>query len=168
MLMRTANAMKEKPNSQNAHLSTVGGIDPRTVLEKFDSDPAVIILIAIWARDGQTGLLEEKGSWIKDLWRTVLVRFPDIQGCRLLWNTIFFAVPGADASSVKEEFRKIFRMLLNPSLESLCILGEAYGSPSDKLSIFDSMEDETAAPRNFGTNIKFRHRLRDADDWEIE
>jgi hypothetical protein len=153
--------MNRKANGQNAHLSTVGGIDPRRALEKFECDPAVIILIAVWARDGQTGQLEEKGLWIEDLWRIVLVRFPDVQGCRLLWNKVFFAVLGADVSSVKEEFRQIFQMLLRPSLESLCILGEAYGSPTDKISIFDSMEDETATPTNFGTNKKFQHRLRD-------
>jgi hypothetical protein len=160
--------MSLKANGQNAHLSTVGGIDPGRALEKFDSDPVVIILIAIWASDGQTGLLGEKGAWIEELWRIVLVRFPDVQGCRLLWNTIFFAVPSADASSVKEEFRKILRMLLRPSLESLCLLAEAHGSPTDRLSILNSMQDETAAPGNFGTDERFRHRLKDAEDWGNE
>jgi hypothetical protein len=157
--------MEQENKDKSAHLSTIGGLNPLDVLRQLESDPAVVVVIAVWPRGGQTGLLEERGSWVDELWRTVVAEIASVHGCRLLWNTVFFAVPATNVLRVKEEFRRIIKKLFTPSLESLCVIGEAHGSPDDKLLFLDSMQSEVAAPQNFGTDPLVGHRLRDAQDW---
>ncbi|MDQ3821251.1 MAG: hypothetical protein M3362_26725, partial [Acidobacteriota bacterium] len=121
-------------------LSTTDGANPLKILEQFNSAPVILVAVAIWTRHSQTGMLIEKGVWIKNFWSRILNRITDVQGCQLLWNTLFFAVPSGDVLSLKDLFREELTVLYDPLLESFCIIAEAHGTPSEKLLLLDEMQ----------------------------
>lgn len=147
------------------HLSTVGERDPLKVLAKLGAGPLVIVVVAVEPEHAATGRLEEKGAWVKSLWRLTLSTIPEAEGCRLSWNTLFFAVPGQSAESVVARFQELLTASRQPGLESLCLLFESVGTPAGRMAELDEMLDEVSARRNFGSNPRFRHRILDGAAW---
>jgi hypothetical protein len=147
------------------HLSTVGAPDPLKVLKKFEGETVAIIVVAVEPRHSLTGQLEEKGRWIKALWSLALRRVPEVEGCRLSWNTLFFAAANQEIKIVVERFREMLSLLSEPGLESLCVISEAEGTAADKLARLDAMLDEISSKRNFGSDLNFQYRLLDGSMW---
>jgi hypothetical protein len=151
-----------KANSGHGdHLSTVGERNPLKVLEVFASTPLVIVVLSIDPKHSLTGGLEKKGEWVKSIWHLTLSLIPEAEGCRLSWNTLFFAIANQSIESVKGRFQEILKSSRNFDLESRCVLHEAAGTPVDKLGQLDDMLGEVSSKGNFGSNLNFHHRLLD-------
>src|SRR5215216_2056443 len=131
-----------RDTSQEENLSTVGSIDPYKVINLFDIQNIVLVAVEIEARGKRTGKLPEKGAWIKKVWNMVLTEMPEAEGCRLLWNRVFFAFPSQDVEALKEKFRKLLQELFDSSLESFCIISEAEGTVENKIRLLDDLEHE--------------------------
>lgn len=143
------------------YLSTVGALDPRLVFERVGARPAVMVAVAVWAADGPTGRLEEKGRWVREFWRAVSETVPEAEGVRRLWNTLFFLVPAADPLQVKERFRAALNSVPGENLRSFCVLAPSSGDPQRDLLLLDEMESEISSARSFGRGAQFEHRLLD-------
>jgi hypothetical protein len=146
-------------------LSTINERDPLKILERFEDTPVTIIVVAIETKRAPTGKLEKKGDWVKSLWHLALSIFSEAEGCRLSWNTVFFVIANQKIESIRGRLQQILMDLRDQDLESLCILSEASGTPSDKLKRLDDMLGEVSLKRNFGSNVKFHCRFLDGTFW---
>ena len=155
----------EGGRNPDEYLSTVGGIDPLAALERFGLGPAWLVVLAGEPRERRTGMLEEKGEWVRAVWRRALALLPRAEGCRVNWNTIFLATAAPDVDSLKRLVRESIEPSRQPALETFCVLAEAAGDAREKFSCLDEMLDEVSHRRNFGANQRFRHRLLDGEDW---
>ena len=155
----------EDGRNNTDYLSTTSAADPLTVLDKFGSEQIVMITLAVEPRHTRTGHLEKKGQWIKSVWQLVLSAMPEIQGCRLSWNTLFFIAASRELESVGEQFQGILKSVYDSDLVSFCVLSEAEGAPNVKLMQLDRMLGEISTARNFGSDAGFQYRLLDGADW---
>src|SRR5437870_2261133 len=112
----------------NEYLTTVDELNPLLVFEQFGAGEVVAIAVAIWTSGPQTGLLEERGQWIRRFWQAVLKQMPTAQGMRLLRHTVFFVMPTADVFFIAEQFKQLLKTLSEPVLESYCLIGVMSGS----------------------------------------
>ena len=128
--------------------------------------------VAVESKASALRLSEEKGAWIRRLWQGALADMSGIGGCRLLWNSLFFAVPDMTIEEAMLHFGRLLRSAQDPLLESLCVLSPVMGTPEQKLVVLDGVEHEASA-FNFGrdsecwhTGSKFYH-LRDGEFWPL-
>ncbi len=141
------------------HLTTVGELNPLLVFEQFDTGPVVIVMLAVWARGIQTGLLEERGAVVRRLWQVTLQQMPTAHGMRLLWHTLFFAIPTDDVLTVAKQFKQSLRALYDPALESYCLIDKVSGPPMAKFQLMDEMQSGIANDRNFIDAQEYRVKL---------
>lgn len=139
----------EENNSTDEYLTTVGELNPLLVLERAGAGPAVVVAVGVYPSGSQTGLLKERGGWVRRLWEAALNQMPDAQGARLLWHTAFFVIPTADGYSVAPKFERLLQALYDPALESYCLINVANGNPPDKLQLLDEMQSAISSDRNF-------------------
>lgn len=138
------------------HFSTVGGLDPLRVLEQFGTEPVVLCAVAVWTRQTMTGSLDEKGIWVRSFWDAVLRAVPQASGCRLGWNTVFFAVPDVGVAQVAQRFNDLLQARQEACLTSFCVLCEVSGEPKHKLDVLDVLGHEIASERDFGASWEYR------------
>jgi len=138
------------------HLSTFSGRDLRQVFEAWDSCPVVLCQVAIWKRQTMAGNLEEKGAWVHCYWNAVRQAIPETEGCRLSWNTVFFALPHGKITQAVGRFGEILRSLREADMVSFCVLCEVTGAPMHKIDVLDVLGHETSSLRDFGTSREYR------------
>jgi hypothetical protein len=146
------------------YLTTVGELNPLLVFEQFGAREVVAIAVAIWTIGPQTGLLEERGEWIRRFWQVVLKQMPNAQGTRLLWHTVFFVVPTTDAFFIAEQFKQLLKTLSEPALESYCLIGVMSGSAMEKLQLLDEMQSIISSERSFTQAQGFWIKLLNGDE----
>lgn len=145
-------------------LSTVGELNPMRVLEQFGPDPVALIAIAVWTKGSSGGLLEQKGEWVKAVWRALLADMPKLEGCRLLWNIFFFAIQTDDPGALKERVKSVLSHFNDPALRSYCVIAEATGTPSDKMAVLEEMQGEVWGGPDFGRYDHILYRLVEGSD----
>lgn len=143
-----------KPKTE--YLSTVGEINPLRVLERFGKGPVVLCIVAIWTRGAMTGNLEEKGAWTHSFWNAVLTTLPEVGGCRLSWNTLFFAMPSTGIAEAVNKFSDLLRTHQDACLETFCVLCEVKGEAEHKIDVLDVMGHEVCSERDFGSSREYR------------
>lgn len=74
---------------------------------------------------------------------------PQAAGCRLGWNTVFFAVPNADAAQVAQRFNGLLQAHQDACLMSFCVLCEVAGEPEHKLDVLDALGHEVRIGAGF-------------------
>ena len=141
---------------QTDHLSTFGGSDLRQVFEPSGLGHVVLCQVAIWTRQTMTGQLEEKGVWVHRYWDAVRQAIPEAEGCRLDWNSIFFALPNGKLAEAVQHFGEVLRSLREPDLVSFCVLCEVPGEPMHKIDVADVLGHETSSLQDFGASREFR------------
>jgi hypothetical protein len=152
-------------NPSNEYLTTVGELNQLLVFEQFETMSVVTVVVAVWASGStQTGLREERGRWIRRLWETTLKQMPAAHGMRLLWHTVFFAMPTDNALFIAEQFKQLLRSLYEPSLDSYCVIGALNGSAREKLQKLDEMESAVSSDRSFGQAQGFWIKLLNGEE----
>ena len=144
--------MMQQATSETELLSTVGEMNPLKVLQPTGKEPVVLCVVAIWTRHTLTGNLEAKGAWVHAFWEAALKTLPGIVGCRLSWNTLFFAVPDAGTVEAVQQFRNLLAAHQDACLESFCVLCEAEGDTKHKLDVLDVLGHEVSSERDFGSS----------------
>ena len=138
-------------------LSTSDHYDVKKLFQELGTIDTFILLISVEPRHQGTGLLEEQGDWILATWGKVLKTFPKIVGCRVLWNMIFFALPGNDMIRVEQQFTSILQSMVKEDLESRCAGDLVTGTSGEKVKALDHLQLEVTSKLNFGTqDIRFR------------
>lgn len=135
------------------------------ILRGLASETIVLAAVAVHPTDSYTGKLPEQGSLIQDVWRRVLQTVPSASGCRLLWNTLFFAWPETDVDVVGHQLGEILRSEARPGLLTLCVISEAPGPENEQIGLLDEMLGEISTPRNFGSDQRFTRRLLNGNEW---
>lgn len=148
--------MMQRAKAETEYLSTVGEMNPLRVLEPFGAEPIVLCVVAVWTRQTMTGNLEDKGIWVHSFWEASLEALPQAGGCRLGWNTLFFAVSNVGAAQATQRFNDLLQARQDACLMSFCVLCEAAGEPKHKLDVLDVMGHEVGAKRDFGTSREYR------------
>lgn len=145
------------------NLTTGKNNDVSELLQDFSDSTVLLSLVAISPRYQKTGLLDEQGDWILSFWKKVLEKLPDIVGCRILWNTIFFAIEHSNSGKTEKVFEHILRQLNTPVLKSICVIMEVGGSVQNKIKALDMMQLETSSDLNFGTVSGIKNRFIDGE-----
>jgi len=152
--------MKQEAPARTEHLteylSTVEVLNPLRVLEQFGSGPVVLCAVAVWTRQTMTGNLDEKGVWVRSFWEAVVKTVPEAAGCRLGWNTLFFALPNENLTLTVKQFSDLLQSRHDVCLTSFCVLCEVSGKPQHKLDVLDVLGHEVGTERNFGTSQEYR------------
>lgn len=150
------------------YLSTIptGRCNPEEVLAQFGSDPVILVIIESLPRGAHTGRLEERGAWIHQAWVASLAQMPDLQGCRLGWDTVFFVTDSRTFKEVKKQFQQILQDLRRPELENRCILSEADGTWQKKGRDFLNEMQHDLTAGGVGFKSRFAHQLRDGAAWQ--
>lgn len=167
-------AVMQEATAETEHLSTVGDLNPLRVLEQSGTGPIVLCAVAVWTRRTMIGNLEEKGIWVRSLWGAALKVLPKTAGCRLGWNTVFFAVPDVGVAQVAQRFSELLQIRQDARLMSFCALCEAYGEPQHKLNVLDVLGHEISSQRDFGSSRDYRpdgyrvYHLRDGKPYIIK
>lgn len=138
------------------HLSTFGGRDRHQALHPFGLEPVVLCQAAVWTRQKMTGCLEEKSVWVHRYWDAVRQAMPEAEGCRLGWNTVFFALPNENITQAVQSFGEVLRSRQEADLMSFCVLCEVAGEPMHKIDVLDVLEHETSSIQDFGASREYR------------
>ncbi|OEU62188.1 MAG: hypothetical protein BBJ57_01625 [Desulfobacterales bacterium PC51MH44] len=145
------------------HLSTGKSNNVSELLEQFSDSFVLLILVSISPRHQKTGLLEEQGAWVLSFWSKMIEAVKDIVGCRVLWNTIFFAVDQSKVGLTESVLERMLLQLKSPILKSICVTMETKGSVQDKIKALDTMQLETSSELNFNTIEMIKTRLVDGE-----
>ncbi|MCI5209648.1 MAG: hypothetical protein D3910_12840 [Candidatus Electrothrix sp. ATG2] len=145
------------------NLHTGHSNDIYELLEPLSDSTTLLILVAIVPRNQKTGLLEEQGDWVLSFWARIMESVEDIVGCRVLWNTIFFAAEQSKAASTERILENVLRQLKSSCLKSICVTMEANGSVQDKIKALDTMQLETSSELNFNTLEMIKTRFVDGE-----
>ncbi len=162
----------QEATPKTEYLSTVGEMNPIRVLELFDANSVVLCVVAVWTRQTMTGNLEEKGKWLHSFWEAALLALPEAAGCRLLWNSLFLALPGLSIAQCSERLSRLLQSHQDPCLESYCVLCEVEGEPEHKLEVLDALQHEVGS--DFGASLSDRpdgyrvYHLRDGKPYIIK
>ena len=156
--------LAEPDESVDEHLTTVGELNPLLVFERFDTGPVVIVVVAVWASRTQTGLLKERGALVRRIWQATLKQMPTAHGARLLWHTVFFAIPTGDVLAIAEQFKQLLKALSDPALESYCLIDKVSGPPIEKFQRMDEMQYGIASDRNFREAQGYWVKLLNGDE----
>lgn len=138
------------------YLSTGAEMNPFLLLEPFDEKLVVLCAIAIWTRGAMTGNLPEKGGWVYKFWIAARQEMPKAVGCRLGWNTLFFAVLSQDAAKVSEQFGALLSSHQDKCLTNFAVFCEAKGTSQHKLDVLDALSHEIGSERSFGTSRSYQ------------
>lgn len=133
------------------------------LLEPLSDSTVLLILVAIMPRDQKTGLLEEQGDWVLSFWERMVELVEGIVGCRVLWNTIFFAVEQSNAAITERILENVLHQLRSPCLKSICVTMNAKGSVQDKIKALDRMQLETSSELDFNTLEMIKTRFVDGE-----
>ncbi len=145
----------QESSARIEYLSTVEVMDPLRVLEQYGSQPVVLCAVAVWTRQTMTGNLDEKGAWVRSFWETITKALPKAAGCRLGWNTLFFALPNENLTLTTKQFGDLLQKCHDVCLTSFCVLCEVSGEPQHKLDVLDVLGHEVGAERNFGISREY-------------
>lgn len=160
--------LKSAPEvAETDFLSTIPSeraFNPWDVLGQFDSQPVVLVAIAIEPRGTRTGRLEERGAWLQELWYKTLTQMPTLHGSRLGWDTVFFIVDTPDVEKTQALFQPLLASLRDLELESRCILALTEGGPPERGQLLCEMQHDLTAT-DVGGYARFPHRLRDGISW---
>jgi len=164
--------MMQEAKAETEYLSTVGEMNPLRVLEPFGEQHAVLCVVSIWTRQTAVGHLEEKGEWLRSFWEAALLALPDVGGCRLLWNSLFFVLPNFSVTQSIERLGQLLYSHQDSFLESLCVLCKAEGKPEHKLDVLDVLQHEVGG--DFGASLSYQpngyrfYHLRDGRPYSIK
>lgn len=145
------------------NLHTGRSNDIYELLEPLSDCTTLLILVAIMPRNQKTGLLEEQGDWVLSFWARILESVEGIVGCRVLWNTIFFAVEQSKAAITERILENVLRQLKDTCLKSICLTMEAEGTVQDKIKALDRMQLETSSELDFNTLEMIKTRFIDGE-----
>ena len=138
------------------NLSTFGGRDLHQALKPFGLAPIVLCQTAVWTRQTMTGCLSEKGTWVHGYWNAMRQALPEAEGCRLGWNTVFFALPNENITQAVKRVGDVLQSLQETHLSSFCVICKVTGEPEHKIDVLEVLEHETSSVNNFGVSREYR------------
>ncbi len=138
------------------YLSTDAEMNPLCLLEPFGEKPIIFCAVAVWTRGVMTGNLAEKGGWVRRFWKAAHKEFPQAVGCRLGWNTLFFAVLSQDTAKVNKQFTELLSSYQDECLTSFAVICKAEGTPEHKIDVLDALGHEIGSERSFGTSRSYQ------------
>lgn len=148
--------------SKAEFLTTIEDWNLSELLVRCGSAPAVLVAIEVRPRHGRTGLLEERGRWIRRVWNAVLREIPGVAGQRMLWSQLLFICAGDDIQVVESRFAEILRSCRDKDLKSLCVLSvsrcDAEAKPLEIDRMFDAFKEW-----NQGAPVHFSNWLLDGE-----
>jgi hypothetical protein len=153
--------------NEDNFLTTLEKWDLSELLNQFASKPTVLITIKVEPKHTDTGLLEEKGIWIRSVWDEALRKLPGIAGHRLDWSSLLFMFEGVDWRSIESTFIDVLKSCEDERLRSFCVIDVLNGGLNEILSKLDSMLDETSHERNFGSAQRFYSRLLNGERFVV-
>ncbi len=156
------------------HLSTGTEMDPLLLLEPFGEEPVILCAIAVWTRGVMTGNLAEKGGWVRNFWSAARQELPKAAGCRLGWNTLFFAVLSQNVDKISRQFGALLSSHQSDCLTNFAVFCEAEGTPQHKLDVLDALGHEIGSERSFGASRGYQpngyklHHLLDGKPYIVK
>jgi hypothetical protein len=124
------------PHLENAILGS--GI--QYVLRKFDGLPCHIAGVVVWPSQGKSGLLDEKGQWMKEFWTRIQESIPEIHGIHLFWNALIVVIPSKGEETPEAILKAIIHTIQQPELVCFCVLTKA-SSSVDKMKKLNELEE---------------------------
>ena len=155
--------MKSYQRNEAEFLTSIKKWDLMELIARVGDGPNILVAIEIQPRHHRTGLLEERGRWIHEVWAVALSRIPGIAGHRMMWSQLLFICKGADIQTVGHQFAEILRSRKAEKLRSLCVLSTASGGAEVKLDVADRMFEGLGKERNFGDPARFELWLLDGE-----
>lgn len=143
------------------HLTTGCDANIKNLLASLCSKKILLAIIAVNPRRSHTGMLDEQNVWIKRFWTQVLTNFEGVVGCRILWNTVFFAFDLSKYENIESRLETILSQLREPELKSTCILCMSGDDEKKMLSDLDKIQEETSSDRNLGKYSYVHARIVD-------
>jgi len=143
------------------HLTTGKDSDISNLLEPLAGKPMLLILVAVNPRNDSTGLLTEQGEWVLNIWDKLLDLFPNIIGCRISWNLLFFAIDYQFSLEVEKKFEEVLMLFTDEKLKSICLTMESNGKIRDAVESIDEMQQETSSKFDFCKILTIRSRFVD-------
>lgn len=140
----------------NEYLSTGTEMNPLLLLETLGEKSVVLCAVAVWTREVMTGNLAEKGGWIRNFWTAARRKLPKAIGCRLGWNTVFFAVPFSDADQIAEQFSRLLSEHRDDCLASFAVVCKVEGTPQHKIEVLNVLGHEIGSERSFGASRSYQ------------
>lgn len=132
------------------------------LLKDLPRGATLLVLISIRLRNRRSGLLEERGSWIEQLWSRILGEFPNVVGCRVLWDTVFFAFPATmESENVEVALQRHLSALKESELKSICITRISNSEANKIIKDLDEMQQETSSELDLGKLSNIRSRIID-------
>lgn len=106
-------------------------------------------------------MLDEQNIWIKNVWHKVLEAFPQVIGCRVLWDTLLFVLDAQKYIDPESKFEKILTDIYAKDMKSICVSRVTDGAYQKIMMGFDEMQGETSSELNFGEVASIRVRIVD-------
>ena len=150
---------------QKQRKSNFNETNPLVILNKFDKTVSLLLItLAIYPRNAETGMLEEKGEWIRQVWSYILEISDEIQGCRLLWSQLFFVADAVNQYQITSEIKVILERMKNSDLQSLCVIGKVQGTSEGQVKLLDEMLHKISSKKDFDIYDPDLVRLVDGKD----
>ena len=149
--------MKYGPQNGIEFLSTGTSCDPFDLMSELDSERIVLIGIMISPKDSYIGYLSEKNNWIHSVWDRTIKEYPNIKGCRVSWDMLFFYLNEGDVNFIKEKLIQIMRENDDKCVEGICVVKDISGNLNVKCRILDDIFNELVSKSRMGGQNKFQY-----------
>lgn len=160
-MRRTLAPTLPEMNPTTDHLTTGTSSSPVDLLKDVHFKVSVLIMVSVKPRHQLTGMLAEQNAWINNVWNEVLEAFPQVIGCRVLWNTLLFVLDAQKYIEPESVFEKILADTYAEDMKSICVSRITEGDFNHILKGFDVMQQETSSELDFGKVANIRVRIVD-------
>lgn len=121
-------------------LSTSSNWDLESLLQTLPKETVPVALIMVKSRENKTGMNEEYGVWIQELWQRVITKCPEIVGHRLSWDELVFFWPNKTADDLEYEIVGILKDSCVPQLKSLALFSVISDTKENALHELERMD----------------------------
>lgn len=109
-------------------LTTYKRWDLCALIESLPKESVPICVVHIEPKHGKTGYLEERGTWIKELWNRTINHNNSIEGHRTGWTSLLFFGPNIHINEFRNILLEHLRTIKMDHLKSLALFSKIEGS----------------------------------------
>ena len=145
----------------NNHLTTGKNSNILELLQEIQYSNVLLVIVSITPRHSATGFLDEINVYIKSIWHDVLLKYPDVIGCRIMWGRVVFAFNREQIINIENFFQLLLKQLYNDKLESTFISILSSNEIDKLLDNLNQIDEEVSSKLNLGKFYTIHTRMID-------
>ena len=146
----------------NNHLTTGKNSNIMELLQEIQYSDVLLIIVSITPRQHPAiGFSDKINVYIKSIWHEVLLKYPEVIGCRIMWGRVVFAFNSEQIINIENFFQLLLKQLYNYELQSTFISILSSNEIDKLLDGLDQIDEEVSSKLNLGKFDTIHTRMID-------